>query len=230
MIINGLFFLLTLMMEKTFRVNLYNIFGLPYWTSPGFQPYQLFTHIFMHGDLAHLLSNMFALWLFGHVLENLWGGKRFLIYYLITAFGAALIHNAIRAYDIHNALQHLSPDKIQLVYDEGFDVIRQGLNYSDEAMRNLNNLINGPVVGASGAVFGVLLAFGMLFPNTELLLYFVIPVKAKYFVVGYGLIELYLGIQNNPNDNVAHFAHLGGMLFGFFLIKYWNKFDRKRFY
>jgi membrane associated rhomboid family serine protease len=109
------------------------------------------------------------------------------------------------------------------VYSQGADVMKQGMNYSHDAMRILNNVVNTPTVGASGAVFGILLAFGMMFPNSLIYLYFAIPVKAKYFVMGYGAVELYMGFSNNPTDNVAHFAHLGGMIFGFFLIMYWKK-------
>ena len=117
----------------------------------------------------------------------------------------------------------LTADLIDIVYKEGSGVIQQGMNYSNDAMAKLNLMINTPTVGASGAIFGLLLAFGMLFPNAVIYLYFAIPIKAKWFVMIYGAIELYSGIANNPADNVAHFAHLGGMIFGFFLIKYWKR-------
>ena len=123
----------------------------------------------------------------------------------------------------------MSPEQIDLVLQNGADIWMQGKNYTDPLMGKLNLLLNVPTVGASGAVFGVLLGFGMLFPNTQLMLLFPpIPIKAKYFVIGYGLIELYLGLSR-PGSNVAHFAHLGGMLFGYLLIRYWNK-NTRNFY
>lgn len=169
----------------------------------------------MHGNFTHLLFNMFALWMFGKVLENVWGGKKFLIYYMITGIGAACIHLLISQYQIINISNQI-PDMLNLAIEGRY-------NPSIPISKRLTQLIITPTVGASGAVFGLLLAFGMLFPNTLLYLYFAIPIKAKYFVIAYGLLELYAGISNNPADNVAHFAHLGGMIFGYFLIKYWKK-------
>lgn len=227
LIINGLFFLATAVLQYRFGISLIQVFGMPFFSSPGFEPYQLATHMFMHGDIGHIFSNMFALWMFGSVLENVWGGKRFLIYYLGTAIGAALIYNLSRYIDILQAQSLLSEDQIKLVYAEGYTQIESGYNYRHALMAKLNAAINSPVVGASGAVFGVLLAFGMLFPNTELYLFFAIPIKAKFFVAGYALLELYLGIKNDPTDQVAHFAHLGGMLIGYFIVKYWNKNNRR---
>jgi membrane associated rhomboid family serine protease len=168
--------------------------------------------------------------MFGSILENVWGGKRFLIYYFVTALGAAVLHNLIKTYDVYQAASMLSSEEYNMVKAEGYDVLKQSKNYMNPLLAALNSAMNTPTVGASGAVFGVLLAFGMLFPNTEIFLYFLFPVKAKYFVIGYGALELWLGIKNNPADNVAHFAHLGGMLFGFLLIKYWNKNNRKNFF
>jgi membrane associated rhomboid family serine protease len=164
---------------------------------------------------------MFALWMFGKILENVWGAKRFLIYYMITALGAAALHLAVSQYQIYE-LSNEVPNLIELA--------KKGLyNPSNENSLRLTQLVTTPTVGASGAVFGILLAFGMLFPNTLLYIYFAIPIKAKYFVMIYGALELYLGLSNNPADNVAHFAHLGGMLFGFLLLKYWQK-NHTQFY
>ena len=168
----------------------------------------------MHGNFTHLFFNMFALWMFGKILENVWGSKRFLIYYMITGIGAASIHLLISQYQIISISNQI-PEMVNLAVEGRY-------NPSIPISKKLTQLIITPTVGASGAVFGLLLAFGMLFPNALLYLYFAIPIKAKYFVIGYGLIELYSGISNNPADNVAHFAHLGGMIFGFFLIKYWK--------
>ena len=183
----------------------------------------------MHGNFSHILFNMFALWMFGNQLENIWGGKRFLIYYLITGLGAAFLHLAVNQFQISITETQLTASQINMVIEEGYLAIKNGRNFIDPVMGKLNLLYHTPTVGASGAVFGLLLAFGMLFPNTLIYLYFAIPIKAKYFVLGYGLIELWLGIQNNSNDNVAHFAHLGGMLFGYLLIKYWRK-NSQHFY
>jgi len=214
LIINTLFFLATISLNNL-DFDLVKIFGLHQFQSPDFRPHQIITHLFMHGNFTHLLFNMFALWMFGKVLENVWGGKKFLIYYMITGIGAACIHLLISQYQIINISNQI-PDMLNLAIEGRY-------NPSIPISKKLTQLIITPTVGASGAVFGLLLAFGMLFPNALLYLYFAIPIKAKYFVIAYGLLELYAGISNNPADNVAHFAHLGGMIFGYFLIKYWKK-------
>ena len=196
-------------------IDLVKIFGLHQFQSNDFRPHQLITHIFMHGSFTHLFFNMFALWMFGKILENIWGEKRFLIYYMITGIGAAFIHLLISQYQIISISNQI-PELVSIAIEGKY-------NPSIPLSKKLTQLIITPTVGASGAVFGLLLAFGMLFPNALLYLYFAIPIKAKYFVIGYGILELYAGISNNPADNVAHFAHLGGMIFGYILIKYWKK-------
>jgi membrane associated rhomboid family serine protease len=201
---------------------MYRFFGLHQFQSDDFMPHQLVTHIFMHGNFTHLFFNMFALWMFGKVLENVWGGKRFLIYYMITGLGAAAIHLGVSQYEIMSLQTQISTTDLNRLLNEGKNILENNQNYINPIMSKLNLLIYTPTVGASGAVFGVLLAFGMLFPNALLYIYLAIPIKAKYFVILYGLLELYAGISNNPADNVAHFAHLGGMIFGFLLIKYWR--------
>jgi membrane associated rhomboid family serine protease len=193
--------------------------ALYYPISPNFQPYQIITHMFTHGSLGHIFFNMFALWMLGSALENVWGPKRFLTYYLITGLGAALLHTGIHAWQLYEITGTISP-----VVTNGYI---QG-DFSAEQMTTIGGIFT-PTVGASGAVYGVLLAFGMLFPNTLLYIYFLVPIKAKYLVIVFTAIELYLAFINNPNDNIAHFAHLGGMLFGFILIKLWQK-DNRRFY
>ena len=213
LILNGLFFLATVSLNNL-GIDLVKILGLHQFQSPDFRPHQLVTHLFMHGNFTHLFFNMFALWMFGKILENVWGSKRFLIYYMITGIGAASIHLLISQYQIISISNQI-PEMVNLAIEGRY-------NPTIPISKKLTQLIITPTVGASGAVFGLLLAFGMLFPNALLYLYFAIPIKAKYFVIGYGLIELYAGISNNPADNVAHFAHLGGMIFGFFLIKYWK--------
>lgn len=229
LIINGLFYLATILLQNQ-GIDLSDYLGLHYWQSEGFMPHQLITYMFMHGGFTHILFNMFAVWMFGRVLEGVWGQKRFLIYYMATGVGAGLIQLLVAYIRIAGLGDAVTPEILDLIMTEGYQITLEGKNYIDPFLGNLNGLINGVTVGASGAVFGILLAFGMLFPNTELMLLFPpIPIKAKWFVIGYGAIELYSGFANNPNDNVAHFAHLGGMLFGFILIKMWQK-DRGHFY
>ena len=223
LIINALMFLITYVLEMR-GVQLSNYLGLHYYKSDLFQPIQIVTHMFMHGSFMHILFNMYALWMFGKVLEQVWGPKRFFIYYTITGLGAAFLHLLVMHLQITDLLHTMSPEKVNIVMSQGAEVIASNQNYRDFDMAHFNMLYNGATVGASGAVFGLLLAFGMIFPNIELMLMFVpIPIKAKYFVMGYGLIELFSGVANRAGDNTAHFAHLGGMIFGFLLIKFWNK-------
>lgn len=260
LIINILLLLATWVFKEQFDTDLTDYLGLHYFTSSLFRPYQLITYMFMHGGIDHIFFNMFALWMFGNVLENFWGSKRFLIFYMVTGIGAALIYLGYEAFQlnqVHQAVQALmanpSPEdyvsifrkylgafydvpQVQIQIDDfarDWSKHLHDTSYLNRAVADINQLLtlkmNSPMVGASGSVFGVLLAFGMLFPNTLLYVYFLIPIKAKYFVIIYGAIELYMGIQNNPGDNVAHFAHLGGMLFGFIMIKYWQK-NSKHFY
>ncbi len=222
LIINGLFFLATIA-AQSYGIDLTELLGLHIPQSDYFKPHQLVTYIFMHGNFNHILFNMFALWMFGSTLENYWGGKRFLIYYMITGLGAGFIHLGVQEWQLFSVMGQLTADQIELVQSEGAAALQIGQNYTDALMAKYNLLLNIPTVGASGAVFGLLLAFGMMFPNSQIYLYFLFPIKAKYFVILYGLFELYSGISNNPGDNVAHFAHLGGMIFGYILIKYWQK-------
>lgn len=226
-IINALMFLGTMAVRQTFNTDLNHVLGLYFVSSPLFNPYQIITHMFMHGSLGHIFFNMFALWMFGKVLEQVWGSKRFFIYYMITGLGAMLLHTLVLFIELNPLMNYVS----QTYNIDSFtpEVIDRLYEMADPKAQALAAGLLTPTIGASGAVFGVLLAFGMLFPNTQLMLLFPpIPIKAKYFVIGYGLIELYLGIMQ-PGSNVAHFAHLGGMLFGFVMIKLWEK-DRNAFY
>lgn len=228
-IINVILLLASFVFASSMGIDLNRILGLYFFESTQFKPYQIVTHMFMHGGIAHLFFNMYALFLFGRVLEQVWGSKRFFIYYFFTGIGAALLHSFVNYLEIHSIMSSLTPDQIAIVKSEGAAIFEQGKNYTHEGMSALNIMLNIPTVGASGAVFGVLLAFGMYFPNTVLMLLIPpIPIKAKYFVMIYGGIELYLGFTQS-NSNIAHFAHLGGMLFGFILIKIWAK-RRDRFY
>jgi membrane associated rhomboid family serine protease len=222
LILNGLFFLATISFGSVFNIDLTEILGLHYFQSYAFRPYQMVTYMFMHGNFSHILFNMFALWMFGNVLENYWGPKRFLIYYMITGIGAGLIQLLVIYVQVYYAELNLSPDQIAQVRESGYQIMQNNQNFVDPLMGKLNALYNMTTVGASGAVFGLLLAFGMLFPNTLIYIYFFIPMKAKWFVIIYGVIELFSGVYNT-GSNVAHFAHLGGMLFGIIMILYWKK-------
>jgi membrane associated rhomboid family serine protease len=229
LIINGLFFLATLATEQIFKFDLANILGLHYFQSELFYPHQLITYMFMHGSIGHIFFNMFALWMFGNTIENCWGGKKFLIYYLVTGIGAGLIQEAVYGIRIHQIISQLTPEMIDTVKANGLALWQQGMNYKG-AMGTLNSLLNAGTVGASGSVFGLLLAFGMMFPNALIYMYFLFPIKAKWFVIGYGVIELWLGITNRSGDNIAHFAHLGGMLFGLILILWWKKKEKDNYF
>ena len=250
-------------------IDLANYLGLHYWRSSLFQPWQLVTHLFMHGSafswnetFIHLFSNMFALWMFGSILENLWGPKKFLTFYFVCGIGAALCHLAVLGYGFHTVgaevqafMNNPTTDQFDLMMhrNDWFGDLRfQGLSqldldwqsnpgndsYRGIAVNSVQNVLYGgtetqtgnhfeglydqATVGASGAVFGILFAFGYLFPNMLLYFYFLFPIKAKWFVFLYAAFELYSGIRNSAGDNVAHFAHLGGMLFAFILLRFWK--------
>ena len=246
LIINVLFYIATYVFGRFYDIDLYSLFRLRFISAPDFKIWQPITYMFMHGNLSHIFFNMFALWMFGGVIENRWGTGRFLIYYFVTGVGAAIVHYLVIYFQIAPDLnllnQFLSNPTI-----EHYDILANEVHSSrlkDAILRNyivyrqngmsLTDLwsatssIKGSflnqfnVVGASGAVFGLLLAFGMLFPNAQIYIYFLFPIKAKWFVILYGLLELWLGVSGT-SDGVAHFAHLGGMIFGFFLILYWRK-------
>jgi membrane associated rhomboid family serine protease len=222
LIINALFFLGSSVIGGAEAARL---FAGTFPTSPFFKPWQVVTHMFMHADLMHIAFNMLALVVFGSHLERLWGPKRFLNYYLICGLGAFVLHEGMVGYGLYSTYGEffLRPADLLAVY--GTDMASQ----SSHAIRILDG-VYGQVVGASGAVFGLLLAFGTLFPNTRLMLLFPpIPIKAKYLVFGMGAYALLRIIQDSPGDNVAHFAHLGGMLFGYILLKRWQH-DRGTFY
>ncbi len=248
LIINGILFLATTVFKSSMGFDLNDYLALYYFGSEKFKIWQLVTHIFMHGNIGHIFSNMLALWMFGAVLENFFGSKKFLNYYLLTGIGAAILHTGVQYIEISSfaesvnnytgnpSLPHFrdfidkdvpapfQPDfmKVADVWQSDPNSI-SAKNNSVSIVKELEQLkMDIPTVGASGAVFGLLLAFGMLFPNAMIYLYFFFPLKAKYFVIGYGLFELYNGFVNNPGDNVAHFAHLGGMLIGFILLKIWR--------
>jgi membrane associated rhomboid family serine protease len=242
-IINVLVFLL----QNVPGINADDYFALHYWRSPYFKWWQLFSHMFMHANLAHIFFNMFALWMFGSILENVFGARKFLIFYLVCGVGAAFCHLSVLTLQFeqfHSAFmyyqEHQSLNEFIVMLKKGkltnpafsqvlsfWNENPECTNCAQQSVQLINEAylarINEATIGASGAVFGLLFAFGFLFPNMELMLIFLpIPIKAKWFVAGYAAIELFSGIQNSAGDNIAHFAHLGGMLFAFILLKLWN--------
>ena len=244
-------------------IDLQDYLALHYWASPDFKIWQLITHMFMHGSpenvnltVAHIFFNMFGLFMFGRILENLWGPKRFLLFYVICGVGAALCHMGVLTFEytrFHSAFMHYQehPGFVQFAqfvrhnglsdnagfakYVSFWSANPDCSNCVNESIRGINeyytNMTATSMVGASGAVFGILFAFAYLFPNTELYLMFIpVPIKAKWAVAGYALIELFSGFGNFSGDNVAHFAHLGGMFFAFILLRIWRKNVRNDFY
>lgn len=231
LIINLIMFLATFALQD---LNLSTILSLHYPLSPLFEPYQIVTSVFMHGDFAHLFFNMFGLVMFGTALERIWGAKKMLIFFLICGLGANAIYEIVQHVQIQSFFSDYTPSEIEsikaIINGDGADAVTRNMNFSSPELGRINSLWNGGVLGASGALFGILIAFAMLFPNTELMLIFLpIPVKAKYFIPIYIVIELYLGVNNFAWDNVAHFAHLGGALIGFLMVKIWQK-NRNSFY
>ena len=207
-------------------INLSRYLGLHYFDSDSYSPIQAFTYMFMHADIRHLFFNMFTLYMFGRLLEMAWGAKRFLIYYLVCGVGAAVTQQLAWRWGMHDAmvraLASVNPQA-------DFGTI-SGMSYSELLAYCEQYVSHYITVGASGSVFGILLAFGMMFPNARLFLLFPpIPLKAKWLVIGYGVFELLAGVAGTTGDNVAHFAHLGGMLFGFLLIMLWRKDRRHEF-
>lgn len=221
-IINILFFLATYVFSGR-GLDLNYDLGLHFILSPDFRLYQPITYMFLHGGFTHILFNMFALWMFGRIVEYEWGAKRFLIFYMVCGIGAGLTQELVTG--IHYLIQTngLPTEVVERVIHDGAAVLKQNMNYSDAVLGTLNETINGTTVGASGAVFGILLAFGMMHPNDPLFIFpLPMPIKAKWLVIGYAAIELFLGVSS-PASTVAHFAHLGGMLFGLILILMWRK-------
>jgi membrane associated rhomboid family serine protease len=209
-IANALFFVA----EITFGGRFINALELHYYQSEDFGIWQFFTHMFMHGSIPHILFNMLALWMFGSTLEEMWGGKRFLIFYLLCGLGAAVV--LLGAYTIElNVLMHRFSEN-QIPFEE--------FEYKKEM------IIQSTAVGASGAINGVMVAYAWLFPNSLVYLYFAIPVKVKYIVIAYFLIDLFGGINPRSGDNVAHFAHVGGAIVGLILVITMNKNNRRTFY
>lgn len=254
LIINGILFFATYVFQQQFDLREY--LSLYYFSSPKFKIWQLVTHLFMHYDLGHIFSNMFALWMFGSILENFMGSKKFLNYYLLSGIGASILYMGVLFLQINPLQKNVeafeinpNPQNLEVIINQNIDKNNQAYfnqiletwqrypgnaEVENKAVKSVKQYeaesVNSSVLGASGAVFGLLLAFGMFFPNALIYIYFFFPMKAKYLVILYGLFELYNGVANNPGDNVAHFAHLGGMLIGFILIKIWGIKQPGQFY
>ncbi|MEO7530395.1 MAG: rhomboid family intramembrane serine protease [Sediminibacterium sp.] len=269
LIINGLVFLAQNTMQGLEGFSIDDTFALHAWQSNLFKPWQLVTHLFMHGgnlfklEISHIFFNMLALWMFGSVLENVWGSKRFLTFYMVCGLGAALIHLLFLSWELapiindYTALAqqhmagseyeadamvrfmqkyHLQADNTETVtLLQNIRANAQNPVFMDSMFNEITQFyhtskIDTATIGASGAVFGVLAAFGYLFPNTYLYIYMLVPVKAKWVVLFYGAIELFEGIQNSAGDNVAHWAHIGGAVVGLLIVMTWNKTNKKTLY
>jgi membrane associated rhomboid family serine protease len=206
--INLLAFIATWVLQLR-SIDLANLGGLHFFLASDFSPLQFITYMFLHANLSHIFFNMFALWMFGVVVENVWGSKKFLFYYISCGIGAGLMQELVQLVNFYFTIKSQAPD---ISFAELFTVGHQ-----------LSHQLNGwTTIGASGAVYAILLAFGMIFPNERIFIFpLPIPIKAKWFVCGYAAIELFSALGSS-GDGVAHMAHLGGMLFGFLMIRYWN--------
>jgi membrane associated rhomboid family serine protease len=250
MVINVIVFIVQSINPQYDRM-IVSLFGLHYFSSEQFNPIQLVTYMFVHGGIGHLFNNMLGLFFLGPILEMFWGQKRFTIFYFVTGIGAGLLYMGLKYYDfstleaatnayIQNPNLTQFEGLLQKFYSEGIPSNVYSLleNTSNVTLKesvfvveeSLKSVLNTPMIGASGAVFGIMAGFALLFPNTELMLLFIpFPIKAKYLVTFYALYEIYAGLHKMPGDNVAHFAHIGGMIFAFILIKMWGN-KRDTFY
>ncbi|WP_418263757.1 rhomboid family intramembrane serine protease [Flavobacterium faecale] len=230
-IINILFFIGTQFVGEP----AYKILAMFFPENSDFQAWQLISHMFMHGGLMHIFFNMFALFSFGSALEHFWGGRKFLFFYISCGLGAAFLHTGINYYSFNQALDVLASSGF--AENEVLQLLNQGKMNTQwqevltvSQFQNFMSAFTGVMVGASGAIYGVIVAFAFMFPNAELSLLFIpIPIKAKYFVPGLVLIDLYLGVSGNSifggsgGGGIAHFAHVGGALCGFLIMWYWKK-------
>jgi membrane associated rhomboid family serine protease len=219
-IINVLMYIAKLLLE-TRGINLDDYFGLHYHLASNFKPHQFVTYIFMHGSFTHILFNMLGVYIFGQVLEQVWGPKRYLIFYILTGLGAALAQYVIMHFEIQKLFAAINEDISSGMLSTSR--VSELIEFKDLVLRRK------VIVGASGSLFGLLGGFGMLFPNRYLYLYFLFPIKAKWLVIMYGAFEIFSGVQNDPEDPVAHFAHIGGLLVGVILVLVWRR-DREHFY
>lgn len=226
LILNVLFFLATVVLESQ-GIYLGFKLGVYYPSSPLFEPYQVITHMFMHGDFFHLLFNMMVLVFIGSKLEEIWGKKRYFIFYFVTGIGSTLLNWTVQGFELYQLTGELFP----FADYSDLTIIREGISWRGSLESNeILKIYFTSGVGASGALYGLMAGFALLFPNTEIrLLIPPIPVKAKWLMLFLVVSALYMGYQRNPNDNVGHFAHLGGALFGFIMIQIWKR-DRSNFY
>ncbi len=237
LIINVLFYIVSLYFLKT-GTNLTPILGAHYFGSPIFEPYQIITHMFMHdlNSFMHILFNMLLLVMFGGHLERVWGSKRYFIFYIACGLGAFVLYNSIGAWQIMELKNQLITEGYNMadldfkIADKDFNQIELLSNQSEKIIQSYVDLTYSSLVGASGAIFGLLAGFALLFPNTELMLIFPpIPVKAKYLIGGYLAFEIYNSVFNS-GDTIAHLAHVGGAIVGAIFIFIWKKKDRQNFY
>ncbi len=258
-IINVVAYLLVWLTKTSIGMLAFDVLALHNWLSPNFKPWQLITHMFLHdmGGIFHLFFNMLALYMFGTALEQTWGPKRFVFYYFVCGIGAAILHNTVVAIQLqpmieaadvylsqpsYTAFESFVSSYLPGSYDNNeinkfltaWEAQRNNIDAISKSREIVSEIvdlrINTPTVGASGAIYGLLLAFGMTFPNAMIMMLIPpIPMKAKYFVLVFGIIELWTGLKAELEDPVAHFAHLGGMLFGILLIFYFRKQDKNKY-
>jgi membrane associated rhomboid family serine protease len=221
LIINLLFFVSSIVFESAFQINLIHLLGMKYFGSVEFSPIQIFTHMFMHGGFSHILFNMFGLLMFGSVVERYIGTPKFLLLYLVAGLGAALSEQMYWGYQVFAIAETYFPDAI---FQKEIMENLLGRIPMTPANNELALRMYVPMVGASGAVYGLLAAYAFFFPNSELMLiFFPFPIKAKYFVPGLMAIDLFMGVSNHSWDKIAHFAHFGGAVVGFVLVYLWRR-------
>ena len=232
LILNIMFFVATYIL-KTQGIDLVSQFGAHYVNSTLFQPFQIVTHFFMHGNLLHIFFNMWLFVMLGAYLEKIWGPKRFFIFFIATALGAFGLYNIIGVYELEVLKQQLVNQGFDLdevngmIKNSEYNVVAYETNqiYHEYVVNSYT-----PMVGASGAVFGIMAAFAILFPNTEFMIYFMFPIKAKFLVGGYFLYEIYQSYQDNAGDSTAHLAHVGGAIVGGIIVLIWRKTDKNNFW
>jgi membrane associated rhomboid family serine protease len=224
----------TYLLQLKHLINLNMVLAMFYPHSPFFKPWQIVTHMFMHGNLGHIFFNMFALVSIGTIVERFLGSKKFLQLYFLSGLGAIAIHCLSQVVEIHYITGLWFPDFNQLGLIVDGDSIRpspDSLLRTQDDFDRVANVVASPVLGASGAIYGVVAAFAFLFPNTELMIMFIpYPIKAKYLVPGFIALDIILGFSSVQGDSIAHFAHIGGAMFGLGLVYYWRKFDKRNFY
>jgi membrane associated rhomboid family serine protease len=235
LIINIIFYIAMWVLPQA-GIDLVELCAVYYFNSPSFKPWQIVSYMFMHSPQTffHIAFNMFALFSFGPYIERVMGSKRFFNFYFITGIGALVLQMFVQAIEVYNITGAITVPHEVFSYNNNGNLMLDSRSFPGATYEDLQKLLSiygTPMLGASGAIFGLLLAFGMLFPNVELFIMFIpVPVKAKYIMPCYILIELFLGLGQFSGDSVAHFAHLGGALFGFILLKIWGYRSLRGFY